>query len=222
MEFIDPAGQDGAGATFPTGHEIDRLDANEAIGKKIRASTRGSLVSPRVLSESMASRHHPYRFEQPSDHAQKADLPRQSESGRRGAPLLAHPPLVPGKPEERLNLEAAQIARQRPPPQPRRLPVVHMLTLPAGRHHSPPEKPNSNRLTLLGNLASASRITEKSYRDFLRQNQAEPCDGVRDWRAHKLHPGGLKRSSHRMPRRATFRLSAPRWSVVRNARLRAD
>lgn len=145
MEFIDPAGQDGAGATFPTGHEIDRLDANEAIGKKIRESTRGSLVSPRVLSESAT-----------------------------------------------------------------------------GRHHSPPEKPNSNRLTLLGNLAAASRITEKSYQDFLRQNQAEPCDGVRDRRAHKLHTGGLKRASHRMPRRATFALSAPRWSVVRNDRLRAD
>jgi hypothetical protein len=83
-------------------------------------------------------RHHPHRFQQSPSHTQETDLQRQSDLEGRATALLDHPPLIPGKREERLDLKVAQITRQTSPPQPRRLPVVHVLDLPAGRHHCPP------------------------------------------------------------------------------------
>ena len=108
-------------------------------------------------------RHHPHRFAQPSAHAQEADLQRQSESERRRAPLLDHPPLVPGKREERLNLEAAQIARQRPPPQPRRLSVVHVLALP---RRAPPQPTGKGEQQPIDS-ARKSRFCLQNYREIL-------------------------------------------------------
>src|SRR2546429_9934160 len=62
--------------------------------------------------------------------------------------LIDHPPLGVGEVEERFDLKAAQIARQRPPPQPRPLPVVHVPVLPAGPHNSPPQKAEQQLLDL--------------------------------------------------------------------------
>jgi hypothetical protein len=75
-------------------------------------------------------RHDAHRLEQPPRHAYKTDLQCQCKLERAAASLLDYPPFGAGEAEERLDLKAAQFARQTPPPQTRRLPVVHVLILP--------------------------------------------------------------------------------------------
>jgi hypothetical protein len=56
-------------------------------------------------------RHDAHRIEQPSAHAQKADLQRQPQLQRRPPPLLDHLPFSQREGEKRLDLESAQITR---------------------------------------------------------------------------------------------------------------
>ena len=56
-------------------------------------------------------RHDAHRIEQPTAHAQKADLQGQSQLQRRPPPLLDQLPFSQREGEKRLDLEAAQITR---------------------------------------------------------------------------------------------------------------
>ena len=83
-----------------------------------------------------------------------------SLSAGRSSLVVDDPPLRLGIREERLDLEAAQVTRQRAPAQIRGLLVVHVLP-PEARHNTPLETAISKCLTSLGKTVSAAGLTER-------------------------------------------------------------
>jgi hypothetical protein len=73
--------------------------------------------------------------------------------------------------KKRLDLKAAQIARQSAPPLIRRMPVLYAPTVRESAYHTPAKTLNSKSLRRLLKLRTTPGITEESYRHFWHVNQ---------------------------------------------------
>ena len=115
-------------------------------------------------------------------HAQKTNLQRPCGFEDGAKALLDHAPLSAGRGEDRLDLEAAQVTRPRPPPEPHRLPAGHVPDLPSGHRPGPAGKPNVNRLNQSGNLVSISAVAEIAPELLASKSRASRLPGAANGR----------------------------------------